>query len=336
MRGGVTLAEMHIRFVLAALSVLLAASLIAGLIAYSDARLSDIKRAILATPIWLVGAIVALTAINQWLGVKRWQVANRWFAQGEQPTTTFKMFEATTWGALLGQFLPPQISMTSARWIATRKNSSIGVTLYEQLFDIVILGAGGLAAIALLLSSASPVTAFAVFIAIVAAGCLSIRFAFRIGHRIAVSYANSELPLNRLAARVAKPLDQASEAPAKILVNLTMLSTLRMALLAVRLIIIAAIFLPGVEMLLIAIGYPVVGIASAVPFLPGGLGLAEWSLTGLLVYSGSHSAAAAAITAIMVRLIVLASLVVLTVALVPLSRISTSANRDSERSSVQA
>ena len=120
---------------------------------------------------------------------------------------------------------------------------------------------------------------------------------------------------------MAGPLDLASKAPARVLAELTGWSIARMALLAFRLILIAMVFAPGIEVLLVAIGYPIVGLTSAVPILPGGLGLTEWSLTGLLVHAGAKGAAAAALIAIMVRLIVLAALMALCVVLLPISRL---------------
>ncbi len=312
---------MRTKIALAAFSLLLAGGLIAALIVYSGVDLTDIKRAALTVPLWLFVAVLVLTAVNQWISVLRWQVANRWFQPEAEPTPAITMFEATTWGALLGQFLPPQISMTSARWIATRNSSSVGVTLYEQLFDLVILGAGGLAALALLASSVSSSTAIALFAAIIAAGCLSVRLMFACGYHCAARWAKSGLTLSAFADRMARPLAHASKAPAKVLTQLTALTIIRVALLGFRLIVIALLFAPGIDVLLVAIGYPIVSLASAVPFLPGGLGLTEWAQTGLLVFAGAESTALAALAAIMARLIITATLAVLCVALVPLSRV---------------
>ncbi len=311
---------MRTRLALAAASLLLAGGLIAALIGYSGVGLTDIKRAAMTVPLWLFAAVIALTAVNQWISVLRWQTANRWFQPNAHPMPAIAMFEATTWGAMLGQFLPPQISMTSARWMATRKSSSVGVTLYEQLFDLVILGAGGLAALVLLASSVPSPMAFALFAAIIVGGCLSIRIVFGLGHHATARYGQSGLPLNTLAQRMATPLVQASQAPARVLAQLTALTTIRVALLGLRLIVISLLFAPGLDILQIAIGYPIVSLASAVPFLPGGLGLTEWAQTGLLVFAGAQSAALAALIAIMVRLIVIAALAVICAALVPLSR----------------
>lgn len=312
---------MRNKIALATLSLLLAGGLVAALIVYSGVDLADIKRATMAVPLWLFVAVLVLTALNQWISVLRWQVANRWFQPEAEPIPAITMFEATTWGALLGQFLPPQISMTSARWIATRKSSSVGVTLYEQLFDLVILGAGGLAALALLASSVSSPIALTLFTAIIAAGCLSIRLMFAFGHHCAARWAKSGLALSTIADRVAGPLVHASKAPAQVLAQLTALTIIRVALLGFRLIVIALLFAPGIDALLVAIGYPIVSLASAVPFLPGGLGLTEWAQTGLLVFAGAQSTALAALAAIMVRLIITAALAVLCVGLVPLSRV---------------
>ena len=325
---------MRTRLALAALSLPLAAGLIAALIVYSGVRPEDIGRAIWSVPLWLFAAVIALTAANQWLSVLRWRAANRWFQPDTHSMPAIQMFEATTWGAMIGQFLPPQISMTSARWIATRQSSSVGVTLYEQLFDMVILGAGGMAALALLASSYSGGTALAIFLAIIALGCLSIRLVFALGGHMSARYAQTGFFLHGLAGRLADPLKQASQAPARVLIELCVLTIIRVALLGMRLIVIALLFAPGLDALGIAIGYPIVSLASAVPFLPGGLGLTEWAQTGLLIYAGAESTALAALIAIMVRLIVVAALAVLCVSLVPLSRVlnQTAASRTSEGS----
>ena len=56
-----------------------------------------------------------------------------------------------------------QLAMTLARWSAVRTRTSVGATLYEQLFDFVILLSGASAAILLLVFRSDPTLAVAAF-----------------------------------------------------------------------------------------------------------------------------------------------------------------------------
>jgi uncharacterized membrane protein YbhN (UPF0104 family) len=303
-------------------SAALAIFLVVLLFRVHNITLGDIGDALATTPPWLLAAVFALTFGNQLAGVARWRAATTWLSPATPRMNFAAMLEATTWGAFLGQLIPPQFSMAFARWAVARNGAAVGVTLYEGLFDFVILGSGALAALAVFTLGLGASASLALFLFAILLGCLSVRWVMKIGHVFTARLAATQMPGAGLAARVSAPLERASRAPAGILATLSVWSFARMALLALRTVVIARAFLPGAHWTTVMIGYPVVGLAVSVPFLPGGLGLVEWSWTGLLVLAGA-GASAAALAALVFRIInflAICGVVLVTTAIGRLSR----------------
>jgi uncharacterized membrane protein YbhN (UPF0104 family) len=283
-------------------SFALAIFLVVLLFKLQHITLGELAVAIGNTPVWLLVTVCALTLGNQLAGVARWRVANAWLSPNSPRMTFVAMLEATTWGAFLGQLVPPQFSMTFARWAAVRHGSVVGVTLYEGLFDFVVLTSGAVAALAVLVLSAGSGNSLLLLLGAILAGCLSVRWAMSIGHAITRRCSAMHLPGKGLAERLSPALERASNAPARTLAVLCVWSFARMMMLALRTALVAAALLPGIHWETVLIGYPAVGLAVSVPFLPGGLGLAEWSWTGLLVLAGA-TAPTAALTALVFRVL---------------------------------
>ncbi len=120
-----------------------------------------------------------------------------------------------------------------------------------------------------------------------------------------------------MAARLSMALHRASKAPAATLLVLSGWSFLRLVLLSVRGFLIAIAFLQNINGVTVLVGYPVIGLTKGLPGLPGGLGLSEWTWTGLLVLAGA-AAPAAALTAITIRIVNFAGLVTIMLALLPI------------------
>lgn len=278
--------------------------------------LSELGAALSALPGWAFAAVIAITLANQLVGVARWRTAINWFTPLIPRPSFREMFETTVWGSFLGQVLPPQVSMPLTRWAVSRNSWVVGTTLYEQLFDLVVLLAGSAGALLVFAFALPSGIAFAVFLLTLLAGCLAIRIVFHGLLALALVYGESGLPMASLAKRAINPLEQARLAPASVLATLSAWSILRLGLLALRVVIVAAILLPGVNLSVVAAGYPVAGLAMALPIMPAGLGLAEWSWTGLLVLAGATGSASAT-AAISFRIVNLVGLGALLIALLP-------------------
>ena len=293
---------------------------------------ADVGRMLEATPPWLLVAVSAITLANLVIGVARWQFAKAWLSPASPPVAFGTLLEATTWGALLGQVTPPQLSMSVARWVAVRSRASVGITLYEGLFDLIALGSGAIAGIAVLELHLESSVSVVLFILTSLVGCLSVRKAMSAGHLLCRHVSRAGTKGATLAATLADAFDRASRAPLRTLTILSAWSFARVMLLSVRALLIATAFLDHFNGVTVLIGYPLIGLIKGLPLMPAGLGIAEWSWTGLLVLAGA-AAPAAAITAVALRVVNLAALAIVMFILlaVRVVRSTTSAWREPAR-----
>ena len=278
---------------------------------------ADVGRMVKTTPAWLLLVVSALTLSNLIAGVARWEAAKAWLSPNSPPVPFWALVEATTWGALLGQIVPPQLSMSAARWAAVRNSSVVGITLYEGLFDLLVLGSGALAGAAILELHMGGTASLGIFALASLVGCLSIRRAMTVGNFLCGHYAATGTAGAALAGRLAVAFERASDAPAATLAVLSGWSFLRLVILSVRAFLIASAFLPHFDGVTILIGYPLVGLIKGLPLFPAGLGISEWTWTGLLVLAGA-AAPAAALTAVTIRLVGFAGLVTIMLVLLPI------------------
>ena len=311
--------------ILMALWLMAALSLVALLFRMLGVTPWDVGRMIGATPPWLFVAVFAITLTNLVIGVARWQTAKAWLSPASPPVAFGTLLGATTWGALLGQVTPPQLSMSVARWIAVRNRASVGVTLYEGLFDLVALGSGAIAGIAILELNLGSSVSVVLFILASLAGCLSVRKAMSAGHLLCRHFSRVGSRGMVLAATLADAFERASRAPLKTLMILSAWSFARVMLLSVRALLVATAFLDHFNGVTVLIGYPVIGLIKGLPVLPAGLGIAEWTWTGLLVLAGA-AAPAAAITAVALRVVNLAALATVMLVLLAVRAVRTMAS----------
>jgi uncharacterized membrane protein YbhN (UPF0104 family) len=96
-----------------------------------------------------------------------------------------------------------------------------------------------------------------------------------------------------MLGQMAEALERAGRAPAGVMAGLVGLSAARLVVVTLRAVAVALVFVPEVSPVLVAAAYPAAGLVQALPFTPAGLGLAEWSWTGLLVLAGAMAPAAA-------------------------------------------
>jgi len=292
------------------------AALLALLFLKLDISLADLGVAFGKTPKWLLLAVLATTAVIQAITSWRWKIAIDWLSPDHGRLSFLELLNATTVGTALGQVLPMQVSLSLGRWWLAREARGkwiVGTTLYEQMFDFVVLCAGAIGAAVAIVLAGSPAVSLAVFAVAVACGTLAVRHAFSAGHWIAVRMVRGKGHIAAIGERLAGPLATAKGAPTRVLVVLGTTSIAKLLLLVVRAVAIAAVFAPAARMWTVAIGYPLIGLAVANPFTPGALGVAEWSWTGLLMLAGS-SASAAGVAAIVLRILNLTALGVVMVA----------------------
>ena len=304
------------RIALIAGSLILPLALMVLLFGVLGVTLDELAGSLARTPAWLFAAVLMITFANQAISVVRWRAAARWLNPQAEIVGWGPALEATAWGSFIGQFLPLQLSMALARWARSRNRTTVGATLYEQLFDLLILLSAGGGAALLLGLRGNPEMAFVMLSLAIGASCLGVRWLLAGSSALASAISSSRLPAPAFVAELVDPLRQASGAPPRLLALMVGLAVLRLAILALRAVLVASVLIGALNWITVVIGYPIVGLALGVPFLPAGLGVADWSLTGILVLAGA-AAPAAAMTAAAFRVINIVTLGALLLALLP-------------------
>jgi len=260
-------------------------------------------------PVYL--AVAALEFLNLLAGAQKWRVSAGYFQPGAARPSLLESLEATALGSLFGQILPAQVGTAAARAaFGARRNGAgmaVWTTIHEQLFDLVALCAVGAAAGLAFAARLEPTTAAALGTVAVLAGFVSAQGAFALGARAAawLPAASPRFQAFPLSAP-ARTLAQAASAPWRVPAALLALSLVRLALMAGRALIVCAAILPAASLYVVALGFPAVQLLTSVPAAPGGLGIAEWSWTGVLSSAGAPAQQAAE-AAIVIRLVALAA-----------------------------
>jgi uncharacterized membrane protein YbhN (UPF0104 family) len=193
---------------------------------------------------------------------------------------------ATTLGTLAGQVLPLQLVTPAVRaWMARRHgipvSRAVGTSVFEQLFEVIVLlamTAAGLAASVvgpapgLMLAGAVLLTLTVLIAPALALGAVAIGAADRLHWPV----------LHRLG----QGLRQAQALPRSLLAQLMALSVLRYGLLVWLNVQILGWLVPGAPLLPLALAFPLVQAVTALPIVAGGLGLTEATWVGLLMASG--------------------------------------------------
>lgn len=285
-------------------------ALVALLFARFSLTPSDIANGLAAIPAEVFIAVTALTLANQVIGVIRWQMVNAALFPKERKPGFVLSLAATSWGSFLGQLLPLQIAMAAARWLMVRGRGAVGSTVFEQLVDLVILVAGAGSALLVLIAGIPMSVGVALFAAAILIGTRSMRLVFAMGAKTLSGLGHRRARHREWSQRWANSLAQASTVPARLMNAMIALSLIRLVVLMARMVMVALVLAGPINPLILAIGYPVIGLSLGVPFAPAGLGIADWTWTGLLVLSGA-AASLAALTALVARCLNFASLLVI-------------------------
>lgn len=297
-------------------SLALSAALLVGLFVLSGLSLGALLDAVLATDQRLFLLIVVSSAIHLGLSGYKWNLVTKRLTPTVAGRGGFAFhFFYTALGALFGQILPVQLSTVAARIVGLRLHHGVDAmpgartSIYEQVFDLLVplvlvvpsllfvlggLGAAGACATAGLALIA---------LALATAWC---------GPRLGRAHAGTGpdgagAPAwsARLAAALGAP---GSRLDRRFLLQLYGLSVLRFANLVVRAILVAYAVGVALSPEDIAAAMPLVQLSFIVSVTPAGIGLTEWTWSGVLVALGAGFALAGAY-ALMLRLLVFASIV---------------------------
>lgn len=281
---------------------------------FLDTSAGEMAVTFLNTPVWLYFVIVLLTVVNQYLGALKWRVATRWLASGEHLPTLWVMTEVTTIGSLFSQFLPPQVSLIAVRWWTSnrflrRENKVVSSTLFEQIFDFLVLLIAGLAGAIFLLVNTPPYTIFIFAVVAFFIGLYLLRFLLFLGAFTSQSLGRIRF-LRGFGTVSHDAFLKAYEAPMPVSMRIAALSVAGFFCRAARIAVIVVAFAPSADVTQVLAAHPAIWFLVAIPVTPGGIGVVEWSWSGLLIAAGA-TASNAAIAAIAFRLLTIASLAVI-------------------------
>lgn len=269
-----------------ALSLGLAAALLALVVGASGMTLAELGSAVRRVPPGLIlavagaqGAIVALAAV-------KWRLILR--ANGGQGLPIADALGATTLGTLAGQVMPIQLVTPALRaWIARPHGipaaRAIGTSLLEQVFEIVVLGAMAAAGLVAQAAGLSLMQGGALALIIAAAMTIFVAPGLRLAQRATGVFAAR---FGGPFARLAEGFARAGRLPHRLMFQLTGLSLLRYALLAGLNVALLVQLAPQADPLVLLAAFPLVQLLTALPIVPAGLGLVEMTWSGVLITQG--------------------------------------------------
>jgi hypothetical protein len=276
-------------------SVAAGAVLLAYLASCTGLDLSGLARLVLTVRPAPLTEIIVLLTLNTFLAGEKWRLADRRLGRldgSEMPRATY--FAWTAIGVGIGQFVPTQLSLVLCRSLGSHLGGGFGLargaglTLYEQLFDLLVAGLFGLASLCVLAVAGDGTVWAAYALAASAAGWAFCAFALPLLARASAAAR----PFGRLGARLETWSRSALLAP-RLGQQLFALSMLRFAVLVMIAAVSAQAVPAEIPLWQLAAGLPLAVIGNALAITPGGLGLNEWGMSFALYAFGMPFATAA-------------------------------------------
>ena len=278
------------------LSLAVAGLLLAHLAAHTGLDLAGAMRLIVGLDAVSLVEITVLLGFNSYLAGEKWRLLDRLFGPDEPSGMTRTAYFAwTAVGVGLGQLLPAPLSLGLCRSLGSHLHQrgairGAGLTVFEQLFDVIAAGLLGLASTAVVVTAsgslgwvlctlAAALAGFAVcsatgWIPLGVCGRLPLAAALKLGLRVG----------GRDRSRLLQPT---------VTRRLVALSLLRFAVLVAIAATSAAAVPVDIPVWRLAAALPFAIIGNAVAVTPGGLGINEWAMSSALFAFGTPFGTAA-------------------------------------------
>ena len=273
-------------------------AIIVALFSISDLTIASLAAIVMSVPLWKYVVLASLQAAILLLASVKWQIVLSQFPIGGRVLPLRDALAGTTLGTLAGQVLPIQLVTPFARaWVARPHQISttraVGTSVFEQVFEVVVLLTMGLVSALVLIAKIGPVLSglAALVVGLVVLTLIAPVFHILRKFSLWVSGCLPAMAAKGFAA-VEKALQQASDFPKRILFQLTALSFLRYLGMVTLNVWTISVLLPGSDILLLVLAYPTVLLVMSLPFIPGGLGIVEVTWTGVLIAQGIEPAEA--------------------------------------------
>jgi uncharacterized membrane protein YbhN (UPF0104 family) len=288
----------------------LALVLLIALVRFSQVDLTQLGRLLANIKLAPSLALVGLVSLHVLLAGEKWRLVYRRMAPGAELSRRL-CFCFTAIGTAAGQVLPMQLATALARSICAHLVTGSGAvrsalaTIFEQLFDIVVVALCALASFYCLwsndLSWWSAIAAAALAIGFVLAGPVLGRAAAA-AQWLATRHAT-------LAQRI-RALGESGLFEPRLTRHLFALSVLRLAVL--WLMAVATAYAAGLNIsaLQLAAALPLVVLATVLVVTPGGIGVNEWTFAAALTALGADFETAAQFALVNRVLVAVASLMI--------------------------
>ncbi len=273
-------------------------AIIVALFNISDLTVAGLAAIVMSVQLWIYVALASLQAAILLLASVKWQIVLSQFPIGGRVLPLKDALAGTTLGTLAGQVLPIQLVTPFARaWVARPHQISttraVGTSVFEQVFEVLVLLTMGLVSVLVLVAKLGPVLSGLSALIVGLVVVTLIAPVFHILRKFSLWFSGY-LPamVAKSFAAVEKALQQASDFPKRILFQLTALSFLRYLGMVTLNVWTISVLLPGSDLLLLTLAYPTVLLVMSLPFIPGGLGIVEVTWTGVLIAQGIEPAEA--------------------------------------------
>jgi uncharacterized membrane protein YbhN (UPF0104 family) len=273
-----------------------AAVLLILLIRAANIDLHRLAEVLIKVHIATIALIVLMMAVMCWCSAKKWQIiAEKTAGANRQDRRSHYYFAYTAFGMLAGQVIPAHVSTAISRGVGLMLHRQgtvahgAGATAFEQSFDLLLAGFCAVATLATIALHFTVVTWFLATVCAVAIGAkvaaLSALKLLRISHVASFQTNPVWNPVQAIAYAIAF-VDQLGVLQPPVIHRLSALSLVRyLALIGSAYAVALAGDLP-VPLWQVAAAMPLVVIAVLISFVPGGLGINEWTLASVLTAFG--------------------------------------------------
>ena len=285
---------------------------------------ADFMEALSRSPWQLYVAVTIILILNNLIGALKWRAAIRWLDPAATVPPMTASFEASIFGSLFGLLLLPQVTSAAARWLVLKRNGgrgslAVSTTFYEQVCDMFMTATAGIACLFILLFTLGPIAGGLLAVAAFATALVGMGPIFAAGAALFAGIRRL-VPPGRIAdgfGTFAEVLRRLAAAPWRASLTMMSYSALRLILQTTHGVAVALVFAPFASSLMVAAGVPPALLVGVIPLSPSGLGVAEWTWSGLLLIAGA-TPASAAITSLASRIMYVLPLVAVSAALLPL------------------
>jgi uncharacterized protein (TIRG00374 family) len=271
-------------------SGMVALVLLIALIAISRVDLTRVLRLLADVKPLPFLALVMLTGLHVLLAAEKWRLVERRIAPGAELSRRL-CFCFTAIGAAAGHVLPMQVATALARSLGSHLMTGSGAvrgavaTVFEQMFDIVVVSLCGLASIYCLWSGDLD------WWAAIACGATAIGAAL-VGPTIGIAaaatkwIATGHSAIGRRIGRFGRALAESGLFEERLARRLIVLSVLRFTMLWLMAIATAHAVGLNISNAQLAAALPFVVLAMALAVTPGGIGTNEWTFAAGLTAFG--------------------------------------------------